>query len=814
MKPVFHLAATAFCLSLAVTGPDARAQGDQTLIPSYEAIEIALDDSVESIRFRVLGREFVAQLAQNAAMIRKLPAEDRLALQDVSIWRGSLDGIPGSWIRLVQRGEFVSGTLSDGVTIYRIEPFEHARSRLLSPRPEDEGRLIVYSEQALIGASSDIVVAVEAAAANSLHVPSGDSLLSALKPVMTQGLELDLGVVADREFSEQYGANASATALSQVNDADALIVQQLGIHLTVSALHVFTAEPDPFSSSTPQTLLDQLSAFKGSTPEFLAADLVHLFTRKQLGTSGGNETVGIAILRSVCLATQGVALSSSSNGIVVAHEIGHNLGAPHDGEAGTACASSPPGLMAPILTSQILHRTFSTCSLNQMLQTVATASCLSPIPPADLVASVRNVPGAVSGNQSFSVEFDLINAGAQDLVAIEFTIDSPHAIFDEASGTGTASNVECIDGAVPPICSFNRIAAGTSTVIRVSLNATQLGNIAVGLRGWALNDSDPGNNDATATVNILPAVDLDGGNARVSPTMAIPGQLITINMDIENSGLATATNVRIDARRVDSAFEFVSAEIPGGSGCSIVPPGTFTQCSAPNISAGGSIPATFVYRALSPGSAPNLTASRTLRFQLYAAEPGSFGAGEATLQVTNAVADVELSLSGPGTLRVGQEAVFTIRIENRGPDTARGMELTFEMPGAEQRVPNMPSTCTLGAAKDRVQCTFPGLPAGSSTFVNLGGPVVADGSFTAQATLTVGARDDDPADNVATLGWSATPLPPTATPPPAPPPAASGGGGGGGGGALDPIMVLLLGGAGVFRFVRRKDRSAIGPTRG
>lgn len=97
-----------------------------------------------------------------------------------------------------------------------------------------------------------------------------------------------------------------------------------------------------------------------------------------------DTTVGIAYLDTVC-SLQSASLTEARAGklsaalisLVAAHEIGHNFGAPHDGEAGKACATISPGayLMAPTLSTA--NSQFSQCSLDVIAQRVAAAQCLT-----------------------------------------------------------------------------------------------------------------------------------------------------------------------------------------------------------------------------------------------------------------------------------------------------------------------------------------------------------------------------------------------------------------------------------------------------
>ncbi len=76
----------------------------------------------------------------------------------------------------------------------------------------------------------------------------------------------------------------------------------------------------------------------------------------------------------------------------MAHELGHNFGAPHDAAAGSECSSVPPDfLMAPELN---WSSTFSQCSLNQMQQAVERARgvCIQSLQYADIAVQFPAQP--------------------------------------------------------------------------------------------------------------------------------------------------------------------------------------------------------------------------------------------------------------------------------------------------------------------------------------------------------------------------------------------------------------------------------------
>src|SRR6185436_6187026 len=97
----------------------------------------------------------------------------------------------------------------------------------------------------------------------------------------------------------------------------------------------------------------------------------HLMTGKNLD----GDTIGIAFVDALCDEHSGVSLSDSELGtffsaLVMAHEVGHNFGARHDGVPGVCAATPQDFLMAPVINGSTA---FSACSLNSMAASIAAA---------------------------------------------------------------------------------------------------------------------------------------------------------------------------------------------------------------------------------------------------------------------------------------------------------------------------------------------------------------------------------------------------------------------------------------------------------
>jgi len=454
--------------------------------------------------FSAFGTQFDLKLERNA----HLRKGSRVTSREAVAFAGVLRDRPGSWARIVMTAERLpAGIIWDGGTLYGIEV-------------SGDG------SQAEIFRAADVIVPAGTMSCG-MHDPAATTAAALFAELVTQGpeiaraagakLNLDLGLVADAQFSAQY-ADAATAMLVRANNVDGIFSEQIGVRLTVRQTDVFTdVDSDPFTgTSDAEALLGEVAVFRGNNELQNAQGLTHLFTGRNLSGS----TVGIAYIGSVCgqrLASdpQGrsfaVGLTQANFGpgaallesLIAAHEIGHNFGAPHDGEPGI-CAAAPSGhIMSPSLSAAA--ESFSQCSIEVITADLASATCVSPIEDVDV---------AITGNSS--VDTPLTEAEFRYLITVSnYGVDLAHETrveldFDPALTVVAATPQTGSCGPIQSdlICTLDAIPGTSSRTIEITLRADAAGEVGVG--GSVVNTADStSDNDTFADVlSIEPASDL------------------------------------------------------------------------------------------------------------------------------------------------------------------------------------------------------------------------------------------------------------------------------------------------------------------
>ena len=481
-------------------------------------------DSPLRLQFDALGRRFDLALEPNRRLTGGL---DRAAFTGgVQVYRGALTASPGSWARIVIADGQPTGLVYDGSELIAIEA--------------DATGAIAFRVD-------DLVIEPGAMSCAAGSAQTGGDLLTALKRdaavAKAQGpgatSQIDIAVVADFEFASDKGSETQAQLLARMNNIDGIFSEQLGVQFNVGRFDIFADAADPFSDETDAgNLLDELAQFRSDRPEQRSNGLTHLFTGRNLDGS----TVGIAFLGALCRTSAGSGLTQATSSVttdslIAAHEFGHNFGAPHDGTEGSVCESTPQDfLMAPRVNGS---DTFSDCSIEQMEDDVARASCITALPSTD-VAVNGNPPGAVLLGNSTDVSFDVDSIGTDTASGVQLAVVVPGAVsLDSVS----ASAGSCSSGAGTVDCTLGAIGSGSGVTVTLSVTADAVGTAAFVATTTATVDANANNNAETLNLAVDPAVEL----LAITPAQAQiqVDQSVTVRPTIENRATIAASNVEV-----------------------------------------------------------------------------------------------------------------------------------------------------------------------------------------------------------------------------------------------------------------------------
>src|SRR5262245_42879223 len=95
-------------------------------------------------QFDAYGRRFSLTLADNERVFSKLSAQRKQQLQAYRLLRGSLDGQPGSWVRLTESPRGVEGAIWDGQDLYAVAPYREIAPYLTTPLGAAPDQTVVY----------------------------------------------------------------------------------------------------------------------------------------------------------------------------------------------------------------------------------------------------------------------------------------------------------------------------------------------------------------------------------------------------------------------------------------------------------------------------------------------------------------------------------------------------------------------------------------------------------------------------------------------------------------------------------------------
>ena len=482
--------------------------------------------------FESFGKSFDLTLESNDRLIDKLPKRQRERVQEShELYRGKVGGIDGSWVRLTRIGNNWHGMLWDGQEVYIIDPMSVIKSAIPGvslARSTDHGIYRLSDIRELEATSCGL------SSSGLASHPLNDygALVHELQERVTgnaagAGLNLDMAVVADVEFStiqQNFGTSTSAAVIARINVVDGIFSEQVGVQISLVDVQELSNN-GTLTSTDALTLLQQFGAFT-SSGGFSHPGVAHLFTGKNL--NGG--TVGIAYVGALCNSRFGIGVNEVIGGgtaraLVVAHELGHNFGAPHDNESGSACASTPGNfIMNPFINGS---DQFSPCSVTEMQPEINSASCITVInfDQSDLQVNIPNTTVESDIGAAFGYTVNVQNNGPNTATnaTAGITVPSEVSIQNVSINTGSCAS----NGSGQVNCDLGNVPNGVTRTISLTLQGQIAGQFILQASALASNDNDSTNNSGEGTITIqaqptnVPAI------TSPTPNSVLPGSTAT-----------------------------------------------------------------------------------------------------------------------------------------------------------------------------------------------------------------------------------------------------------------------------------------------
>ena len=484
-------------LLLLTTGVAAQAESAMRI---QFAEPVSMKATTGIVSFDAYGRRFELELEHNDRVTSKFSSQRRDELARYRILRGTLVGQAHSWVRLTEFNGRVEGAIWDGQDLYAVTSLDRIAPNLTTPIAGAPAQTVVFRLSDTINAfPSNFCTAAprvpETTSNNGLEQYRAMVAELAARAASTPiPLQIEISLICDWNCQSRFAADTSGELLARHNIVDGVYAEQVGLLIIPGELRHGPAAPDPFTSTDPDTLLDALSTFRRNNSTVASFGLAHLMT----GHTLDGPTVGISRIGGVCDIDNGVSLTEASefsviDGLIMAHELGHNFGAVHDGTG--ACASTPQTyLMSPFLS---LSATFSQCSLDTMRPVIQAAQCITPADYGDVELSDAAPALSVENDVPLVVPYTVSSTGTQTARNASLEVIAPQ----DFTITG-ASGGNCSFTSAAATCVFGDIPVGEQRSASVTLLPAQIGQYTIDAKVSADNNPSTHNDSQAQPVNV------------------------------------------------------------------------------------------------------------------------------------------------------------------------------------------------------------------------------------------------------------------------------------------------------------------------
>ena len=409
-------------------------------------------------------------------------------------------------------------------------------------------------------------------------------------------------------------------------------------------------------------------------------------------------------------------------------------------------------------------------------QAIAAIDVRNPAADLDVTKTASPVSVDPGGTVTFSIAVE--NNGPDPAAAAQVTDTLPAGLTFVSASPGcsaAASVVTCTLGELPDETTANVTITASPTDAAAGKTLTNVASASS-----STTDPNPADNQSSAAIAVTnqssapaatsspalptplapagapaPQPDLVARKTASKTTVAV-GQGVTFELGVSNVGAGEATGVTVH----DPLPPGLEAVTPLPAGCTAT--ATSVTCTVGTLAAGASRSFPIVVRPTAAVAGKPITNIATAAGDQPDPTPAN-DAAQATITV-QPLDDLSVDASvSPDPLIPGREATYTATIDNHGPDTAVGVELTDALPPGLTGVSATASQgrCTITASGE-ISCKLGDLRSGGAIQVTIVARVaksLAGKTLSDSLKLTQAEADSNTRNNSTTLTTRVAPLP-------------------------------------------------------